>query len=322
MVHELPLRQVMDAIQLNPSNRLPVAECRHIWSKFGSFYRHCDSSRIQRFRCKLCGLNSSVARNELFYRQRLRAINSLIFKQLVSGVSQRRCAIILHLNRKTVVRKFRVMGGYSVALLKLQNQNSDPVKEMEFDDLETFEHTKCKPLSVTLAVEKKTRRILGFEVSRMPAKGRLAAISIKKYGPRKDGRAKSRKKLFREIKSLVHPLAEIMSDDNPHYPPDIRTHFPLCSHITIKGGRGAITGQGELKRLKFDPIFSINHTFAKLRGDINRLFRKTWCTTKDPSQLRIHIAMMAIFHNHRLADPKVTVPIFNIGGHLNHRYHF
>ena len=72
--------------------------------------------------------------------------------------------------------------------LKLWNQNFKPAAEVEFDDLETFEHTKCKPLSVTLMVEYKTRRILGFEVSQMPAKGRIAHIARKKYGPRAECR--------------------------------------------------------------------------------------------------------------------------------------
>ncbi len=66
------------------------------------------------------------------------------------------------------------------------NATYPQVTSLEFDDLETFEHTKCKPLSATIAVESKTRRILGFRVARMPAKGLLAAISRKKYGYRKD----------------------------------------------------------------------------------------------------------------------------------------
>ena len=32
----------------------------------------------------------------------------------------------------------------------------NPAMEIQFDDLETHEHTKCKPLSVALAVERKT----------------------------------------------------------------------------------------------------------------------------------------------------------------------
>ncbi len=110
--------------------------------------------------------------------------------------------------------------------------------EVEFDDLETFEHTKCKPLSVSLFVEYKTRRILDFEVSQMPAKGKLAEFSRKKYGPRKDLRKAGRLKLFERVKPHIDPNAIIRSDSNPHYPEDIKRFFPNATHQTVLGGEG------------------------------------------------------------------------------------
>jgi len=171
------------------------------------------------------------------------------------------------------------------------------VTRLQFDDLETFEHTKMKPLSVTLAVEKGSREILGFEVSRMPAKGLLAGKALKKYGPRRDERAEGRDRLFRRIKSVVDPFALIQSDENPHYPADVKRHFPKCTHATVKGRRGCVTGQGELKAGGFDPLFSLNHTCGMFRANVNRLFRKTWCTTKKIQSLIYHLEMYVRFHN-------------------------
>jgi hypothetical protein len=134
----------------------------------------------------------------------------------------------------------------------------------------------------------------------MPAKGRLSKIALKKYGPREDHRARARKKLFREMTELISPTALIRSDSNPHYPSDVKRFFPKAHHERILGVRGAITGQGELKKIKWDPIFSLNHTCAMLRAHINRLFRKTWCTTKRVDQLAGHIALYSLEHNRRL----------------------
>ena len=220
---------------------------------------------------------------------------------MTAGVSQREAARVLKINRTTVVRKFRHQMKNAKDELQLWNQKFAPAVEVEFDDLETFEHTKCKPLSVTLVVEYKTRRILGFEVSQMPAKGRLVHIARKKYGPRADHRTAGRQRLFSEMKHLVADNAWIRSDSNPHYPADVKKYFPNAKYETVLGGRSAISGQGELKKLKFDPIFSLNHTCAMLRAHINRLFRKTWCTTKKPDQLAGHIALYALEHNRRLA---------------------
>ncbi len=270
-------------------------------SRFGSYYRKSDKRRVSRFRCHECGKCFSKASSDPCRHQRKRHLNRMISKLLVSGVSQRQIARILEINRKTVVRKFLFLSGQAKVLLPQLNAQFARCEIIEFDDLETFEHTKCKPLSVTLAVQYKTRRILGFSVSRMPAKGMLAAISRKKYGPRKDERPEGRKKLFSSIESLITPNALIKSDENPHYPKDVRKYFPQCQHQRFKGKRGCIVGQGELKKVGFDPLFSLNHTCAKLRADINRLIRRTWCTTKLPDRLEMHLTLAALAHNQSLS---------------------
>ena len=218
-------------------------------------------------------------------------------KLLSSGVSLRRSARILNLSRTTIDRKFRYLGERAKIKLHQSNLEKPLAKEVVFDDQETFEHTKCKPLSITLAVEAGTRRILGFEVSRMPAKGHLVHIALKKYGPRKDERSKGRKKLFQTLTELVEPDAKFKSDQNPHYPNDLKRAFPDATHETHKGRRGSIVGQGELKKIGFDPLFSLNHTCAMTRANMNRMFRKTWCTTKVPERLADHFAIYAVFHN-------------------------
>jgi hypothetical protein len=166
-----------------------------------------------------------------------------------------------------------------------------------------MEHTKCKPLSVSLAVEKKTRRILGFEVSIIPAAGHLAEISRKKYGRRPNMRPRGLQKLFEKIKRSVREDASFSSDEDPLYLPLVKRNFPKAIHHRYKGGRGCITGQGELKRQRIDPLFSLNHTCAMLRANINRLFRRTWCTTKKKSRLEQHLAIYMDFHNSILLKP-------------------
>lgn len=113
-------------------------------------------------------------------------MNLKVFNLLCSSVSQRRTSKILGLNRKTVARKLDFMGKLAIKIIPRLNAQHKKARIMEFDDLETFEHTKLKPLSVTMAVESKTRRILGVRVSQMPARGAITKLSIKKYGKRKD----------------------------------------------------------------------------------------------------------------------------------------
>ena len=271
----------------------------------GTFYRKRDRRFITRYLCRNCGKCFSSSTHSPDYRQKKPELNDVIFKLCSSGVSQNRLAVLLDVNPKTIVRKFRLQAARSRIDHEEWKRNLPPhsIREIQFDDLETFEHTKCKPLSVTLAVNKETREIIDVRVSVMPAKGLLAKISRKKYGKRKDERPRALEGLISGLRSVIHPEGVIESDENPHYPKHVRRHLPETKHIRHPGARGAITGQGELKKIGFDPLFSLNHTCAMLRANMNRLFRRTWCTTKNVAGLIDHLSIYIRYHNTVLLDP-------------------
>lgn len=224
----------------------------------------------------------------------------MVKNMLTGGMSRNRVAFILGINRKTVVRTMLIEALKSEFNIRVNNLKKAKAVKVQFDDLETFELTKCKPLSVTLAVEEKSRRILGFQISAMPAKGKLAQKARQIYGPRRDNRKRARRFLFESLKPLVKQNALFKSDRNPHYPRSLHAAFPNARHIVFEGKRGSLGGQGELKKIRRDPLFSLNHTCAMFRANVNRLFRKTWCTTKRADRLHAHLALYVDFHNSRL----------------------
>ena len=266
----------------------------------GQFWRKSDGRFIQRFRCLQCGNSFSQATFNACFRQKKRKLNRRMFELFASGMSHRRIAIFLRVHRTTVTRKFLFWGRQSEFKLKEANETYRSAAEIEFDDMETFEHTHLKPLSITLAVESKSRRILAVAVSQMPAKGKIAEISRKKYGPRPDKRSFGRVQVFQRLKSLTTRDAIIKSDQSPHYPSDVKRYFPSATHIAYLSRRAAVVGQGELKKKGFDPIFTLNHTAALNRENINRLRRKTWCTTKKPYALELQLNLYAQAHNFRI----------------------
>lgn len=212
----------------------------------------------------------------------------------------RRIARILNLSRTTVARKLIFLGGEAERKARARNLERPPANHIQFDDMETFVHTKLKPLSITLAVVHSERRLLGAEVSEIPASGLLASKSRKKYGPRRDGRAQARDRLFASITPMVAPDALIESDMNPHYGHSVRKYFPKANYRVHRGRKGSVTGQGELKKIGFDPLYSLNHTCAMKRAFISRLVRKTWNTTKIPGKLALHLAIYIEYHNKEL----------------------
>lgn len=263
----------------------------------GSFVRKSDNSQQQRYRCNSCRFTFSDASFHPCYYQKKRQFNSLIYQGLVSGVSQRRLTRVLRLNRKTIVRKMIFLSRHAASFLAVDRKLQEKSKTIEFDDLETFEHSKLKPLSVIAVVESETRRILGLSVARMPAKGLLVKQSLKKYGHRQDERKVKRQRLLEEVKPFVTENPVIKSDENPHYVKDVKRYFPKGKHLRYKGRRGCVVGQGELKSGGFDPLFSLNHTMAMFRANVNRLFRRTWNTTKKADRLEMHLKLYALYHN-------------------------
>lgn len=268
----------------------------------GFYFRSSDSKRIRRYFCSLCRSWPSDARFSHSYGQKRRLLNPLIARDRYSGVSINQSARNLGCNPKTVARKLVFLGRLSKtqntrALKRFAGQRLH--REVIFDEMETSHHTKLKPLSIALAVSPE-RFILGCEVSVMPAKGPLAELSLKKYGRRPDERGAGLKRLFDSIQPLVSKEVGFKSDECPRYPVALRRHFPGTLHQTYKGRRARSAGLGELKRGGFDPLFSLNHTAAQLRAHVNRLFRKTWCTTKRIDRLEHHLSIMIREHNRKI----------------------
>ena len=126
-------------MSLNCPYCLTKSENRKSVIKFGFFRRQSDQKYINRYRCLDCKKTFSKATFDPRLNQKKRHLNTVIVSLLTSGVSQRRCAKILSINTKTVVRKFIFMG--KSALIELESMQSlwPTVKVFEFDDLETFE---------------------------------------------------------------------------------------------------------------------------------------------------------------------------------------
>lgn len=296
-------------MNLSQNRSCPNSSCKYFQSrnfivKAGFYFRACDSRKIQRFKCKSCNKYFSSSTSSREYKFKVRREIFSIYDRYCSLQSIRRIAKSLKLNRKTVVRKIIYLSEKAdlVNEKRLIELSRNPIREVQFDDLITTEHTKMKPLSVSVAVDKKTREILGLKVGRIPAFGHLAHKSRKKYGLRVNQHSEKLNDLFSVIQKAISPNALIESDEHSTYPRIVKKYFPHAKHVRFEGGRSCVAGQGELKKKYFDPLFSLNHSCAMLRANINRLIRKTWCTTKDPLMLEKHLAIYQQYHNRVLLN--------------------
>lgn len=260
-----------------------------IFHKKGFYKIKRTQQVVRRFQCQSCSKTFSSRSFRLDYKHKKMDLNSRLAKLLIEGNSLRGCSRILQLTYKNTYNKF-------LWLTRLAKSHKQKLwfnaVEVQFDEMETIHHTKCKPLSIGIAVNE-GYQILALQVAEMPAKGRLSDVSVRKYGPRNDDREEMIRGLLQGVSSRLNtqPIL-IKSDAKSSYKKHVKEVFPGVNYETYSRAEKERTRDRlhETKQKKiFDPIFALNQRCAVLRSQIKRLTRRSWCTTKLPENLQGHL---------------------------------
>lgn len=263
--------------------------------RHGTFLRKEDGRRVQRFYCRYCGRSPSSSTGSDAFGQKKRRINKEIRRLLTIKVGQRAIARHLGIDPKTVDRKLQYWGRVSrryFAKLRVRG-----LEKIQFDEMQSSIHTKCKPVAIPIVVCAETRMILALGVASMPAQHPLKEIALRKYGPRADDRPEAIASVLERVKPMVVPWVTITTDMAPRYPEPIWSILPDAVHQAHRSRKARKHGNGELKKIGFDPLFSFNHTAAMLRDSVSRLVRQTWCNSKRADRLEDHLYIAAQIHN-------------------------
>jgi len=264
------------------------------FNKKGFFYIKRLNQKVRRFQCQNCLTTFSSRSFKPDYLHKKMDLNSVLQTLLTEGNSIRACARILGMTYKNTYQKFLWLT--KQATLK-KPKLAIQATTLLFDEMETIHHTKCKPLSIAIAVNEKYE-ILDLQVAEMPAKGKLAEFSVRKYGIRKDEREIVLARMLKSIKEKlpVSPI-EVLSDQKSSYRKHVFNNFPdsfYKTHNRSEKERHRDRLHEKIQKKSFDPMFALNQRCAKLRSDIRRLVRRSWCTTKDPMNLQGHLDLYIV----------------------------
>lgn len=256
----------------------------HWYRKKGYFKTKYNHQPVPRYQCKECKKFFSTHTFKSTYRQRKPHLNKKVFDLLCSGVTLRRTAKILGISKDTAMVKMAFLAEQAHKAHKKALQSEElKTSYVQFDEMETFEHTKLKPISIAIAVRAKTGQIIDAEVATMNAKGHLASASRQIYGLRVDTRKDACKSVIETVKCIARDEITIASDSKRAYPNIIREVIP---HAAIKQCKG-----------RTEELFRLNHAAAKIRADLARMARKTWCTTKKMERLQDHLLLYIAWNN-------------------------
>ena len=210
------------------NNKLPV---NGWYAKKGYYRTNHNRQRVPRYRCKTCGRYFGSHSHSPSFGQHKPDVNAEIARLLCAGMTMRRVAKHIGIDRKTVARKLHYLAeqareAHTTALA------SPGIKTeyVQFDEMETYEASKLKPLSIALAVRAKTGQILGAKVAEMNCHGKTASASVRKYGRRTDGRMRATKSVLGNVVKVSKAKLTIATDKKQAYRTIIKQVLPGARH--------------------------------------------------------------------------------------------
>jgi hypothetical protein len=217
-------------------------------------------------------------------------------------MTQRRLAKVLRCNLKTVARKLLFIAGQARKHHEAHiNNGGIQTTYVQFDEMEAFEHTRLKPLSIAIAVRAKfvqmdnstrqTNEIIDFKVATMNCHGRLSALARQLYGIRPDTRNQACEDVFETVAKCQKPGSGITvaTDGKKVYPSILAKVIPNAIHQP--------TANRIAKAGNYNPLFSFNSIAGKIRHDLSRMARRSWVTTKQIWALEAHLMLYVAWNN-------------------------
>ena len=242
--------------------------------------------KTARYECLDCFKTFTKRTGAVNYRKRKQELRDKITRMYCERMSLRGIARTLNIDIKTAVRYFLENSEVS------KNRNLKDLKQgkiktsfMQFDQLETYEHTKRRPVGIQISIRHKTGEIISAKVGYAP----LRALSVSKK------EIETWNKEFASNKNLIDMLIEskdalkknqstITCDS---YRPQIKVLQNLVKDTSIQI-------QPSTKENK-----KIDRVFRKMRQDISRLGRKTLSTTKKIENLQRHLDLYIDYNNNQ-----------------------
>lgn len=283
----------------NPSCKNHQSPRHGFYIKRGYFITKWNHQRVPRYQCLDCKKGFSSHTFYCTYRQKKPFLNESIFRLYTSATTQRRLAKFLGVNLKTVVRKFLFLSQNAelMHLEKLSQQEFDAA-HCQFDEMLSFEHTRLKPLSIALVVQKKDSKLIAIQTAQSHYQGVLSSVALKKYGLRTDYSHEARRKVLLTLQSQIKESCTLITDAKPVYRADIAQYVPGARLKQIKNRGGRLQRLLNAKRRNFqDPMFELNLVAAKIRHDLSRMARKVWVTTKRQDRLQKHLMLFLAIQN-------------------------
>ncbi|TAM40115.1 MAG: hypothetical protein EPN58_11565 [Rhodanobacter sp.] len=197
-------------------------------------------------------------------------------------MSLRRIAVVAGCSRTTVARKIKMLAERAWAV---HVDRCPKTSHAMMDELETFVGARWRQVSVCVVIRAKTQEILGAEAAVKPSsmkKGQAMGWTV-------DGRPVMVQRVLEAVAPYIQAGGVLTTDGKTDYPAAATLAMPGVVHRPVQSPKGQPGA--------YNPLFPIDHLFAKMRQDLPRLFRSTWSQSKDIIWLRRVLWLYVAWNN-------------------------
>ena len=239
--------------------------------------------KTQRYQCKSCLKTFTKRTGSLNYRHRKQHLRKKITQMYCERMSLRGIARTLKIDRKTVVRYFKESASEATTKnRKRLHEKGLVTRFIQFDQLETYEHTKRKPVGIQVSIRWKTGEIISAKAGYIPI--RALAVS-KAYSSDWNSKVTNNHTfdMLWESKKALNEKGTLVSCDTERSQVNLLKELYTEPYLTLS------PSSSENKK--------IDRVFRKMRQDISRLGRKTLSTTKKLKRLQKHLDLYIHYNN-------------------------
>ena len=239
--------------------------------------------KTQIYECKSCNKRFTKRTGTINYRKRKQHLRDQITNRYCEKQSLRGLARTMNASYPTIVKYFRE----NAELARLKNEKrlgkGLVTSYVQFDQLETYEHTKKKPVGIQISVRPKTNEIISAKVGYIPIRALTVSKQHSKQWNVKASKSQHTLAMILETKKALNKNGSTITCDKETSQVNLLKDFCHEDFITL--------APSSAENKKIDRIF------RRIRNDVSRLNRRTICTTKDITQLQNHLDLYTEYHN-------------------------
>ena len=241
--------------------------------------------KAQRYECLSCHKTYTKRNDSLNYRKRKQYLREKISEMYCEGMSLRAIGRVLKIHRTTVYKYFLENSKQAkLNIDKKLKRGKVMTTYVQFDELETFEHTKKKPLGVLASIRVKTGEIISMKVCKTTVKALAVSKDYIQHWNKNIDRSSVLENMLKDTKQALNKRHSTIACDKAKWSVNVANKF-------FEKDNNVLVFDTSARNKKIDL------TFLKMRQDISRLRRRTLATTKLSNRLQKHLDLYTDYHN-------------------------